>query len=413
MNSMSTKGEDNTMLTKSLLKFTVRKQKVYPKFIDPKDLSVQTLIADLMKVYNGSSGKTVSALQEDISRLKSQVNPLFDGLNKLLLDRVESSSGEDSETIINRRLALVEEAQSLRQEKPFESLQEFYEELESRMNVKASALQKNFYADLPECQIVNKFESIENLALAHRYNCAQIQGLLIYAHSMKITLRGAPLSFKRYLLRQTKFHRLLVHVLENDRSNFSCELSGPLSVFSSRQTYSLRLANFFPHVLHADSWEMSATMTVKQKKVDLFLDSSTQIKSHYSLKEPYIPKELLSFLEKFNKKQKKWKAEVSEDFVNLGQKHFCFPDVRLSHEGGNKLSLELFHKWHLSQLVDRLRVLSTQKEQSLILGCCESLLGKKEVKDILAKNKKIEKNLLFFKEFPTSTKILKFLENYG
>ena len=360
------------MLTKNLLKYTIRKQKAYPKFIDPKDPAVIKIAEELSSIYQLSIGKTVSNLQEQVGSLRSSASPLFDGFNKLLMDRTESSSGDDTDQVVKNRMNVVLESQSLRQEKPFDSLKGFYEELEIRMGSSVKALHQKLYADLPECQVLQSFKRISSSDLAHRYNCAQVQGLLLAAHKMKVSLKSASISFKRYLFRQIKFHRLLVEIVEDSPFCFAFELSGPLSVFSSRQTYSMRLANFFPHVLHADDWALEAYLTLKQKKVELRLDQTSGIKSHYLLQEPYIPKELSLFVEKLNKKQKNWVAEVSSDFLNLGKKQYCFPDITLKGKKESNVHLELFHRWHFSQLVDRLKFLEALPSSPLVIGCCES-----------------------------------------
>ena len=129
------------MLTKNLLKYSVRKQKVYPKFIDEKDAKTSKLAKDLIQAYIKSRGVTINELNKKVQKLKSGVNPLFDGLNKLLLNRLDSSSEKDVETIATERHALIIESQKLRQEKIFENIEEFYETLESRVGKGKKELQ--------------------------------------------------------------------------------------------------------------------------------------------------------------------------------------------------------------------------------------------------------------------------------
>lgn len=399
------------MLTKNLLNYTVRKKQVYPKFLDSNNANIYDLASRLLSVYKTSKGLTFQGLQEKISLLKSTQNNIFDGLNKLLLERVSSVTGEDPDDIISKRWSFIIEAQKLRQESLFSTPESFYESLELRLNKKIDDLQTNLYIDLPECQEITNFELIDEKKLIERYNCAQVQGLLINAAKLIVSIKKENQTFKRTLFRQIKFHRLLCKVIEDTKESFTFELSGPLSIFNLRQTYGMRFANFFPHVLHAQCWNIAVELVVKKNNVLLKLDESSGLKSHYSIKEPYFPKELLSFIDSFNKKKLKWRVSIASEFLNMGEKSYCFPDITFERRGKIKLHLELFHRWHHTQFVKRLELLEENRDLPLFLGVCKHILEKKEVSEVLEKSL-IRDKILSFHDFPTAQKISKYLDNY-
>ena len=132
--------------------------------------------------------------------------------------------------------------------------------------------------------------------------------------------------------------------LENN--SLKIKLSGPLSIFENTQSYGMRMANFFPHIINLKKWTLSALVNVKEKNLTMTLSDDNKLVSHYQIKHSYIPEELTLFISKFNKLNNKLKAETGSEFVHLGLQSYCFPDVSFSDKKGNKFHLELFHRWH-------------------------------------------------------------------
>ena len=403
------------MLTKTLLKYKIRQKQVYPSFVDSHKESLKAEAKELLSFYENCASHTVGELEESISPFIKTKGGIFEGLAKLLSERVTSSLEGSDSNIFLQRWNTVEEAQKLRQEKFFTSLDQFYESLEERLQKKISTAQEELYSDLPQFQKIKSFEKIIPENLLDRYNVALVQGLLLQAKSIKILVHKKQgeddLSRHRFLFRQMKFHRILCTVTEDTEDHFTCELSGPLSIFEQRQTYGIRFANFFPHLLKLPFWELEADLALKTNSVILKLDDTMGLKSHYTQEESYIPKELLCFTQSFNKKASPWQVAISSRFLNMGAKSYCFPDIELNREGHETLYLELFHRWHKTQLLQRLGDLTKQKDTSLILGVCTSIMKKKDLEDILEKNS-YKYNVFSFKDFPSSTTLLKFLETW-
>ena len=67
---------------------------------------------------------------------------------------------------------------------------------------------------------------------------------------------------------------------------------------------------------------------------------------------------------------------------------------------------EFFHKWHYSQLKDRLKALEKSNFSSLKLGVCKSLLTSKkyDLKDIL-ESENFKKHCFTFRDFPSSKQL--------
>ncbi|MFZ9062825.1 MAG: DUF790 family protein, partial [bacterium] len=183
------------MLTRDLLRFRSRKGRIYPQFLDPDDASLQRAAEALVEVFRQASaaGSTRQELTEETSlQLQSQQldNPIGRGLEKLLLDRSEFDTGDPAEQQRFRESIFIQARQALREEAKAlnPSLQEFWKRVEVLQSQPVAQIQEALYADLPAQQRLLQFSPIGAEALLHRYNCAQVQGLLLNSEALELRL---------------------------------------------------------------------------------------------------------------------------------------------------------------------------------------------------------------------------------
>ena len=99
--------------------------------------------------------------------------------------------------------------------------------------------------------------------LLHRYNCAQVQGLLLRSESLMLTLPESGPAKLRQLLKYLRFNELLAKIVRDTKKNSKTlilKIDGPLSLFVQTQKYGLNLANFFAAVLLQPKWKIDAQM---------------------------------------------------------------------------------------------------------------------------------------------------------
>mgnify|MGYP001165091899 FL=1 len=72
------------------------------------------------------------------------------------------------------------------------------------------------------------------------------------------------------------------------------------------------------------------------------------IRSHLRQFLSYVPDEIQTLSKQISEKLPDWELTSSSDFVALEGESLCFPDYFLTHKSGKSVSLELFHKWHLT-----------------------------------------------------------------
>ncbi len=398
------------MLTKDLLKYTRRESRVHPKYLKPTDKELIQLGDELAAIYRASVGQSWRDLNEQLKQHPESSDAVFQGFGKLLEDRC--TFGEAAEVFEEQRWDWFELSRALRAE-ILPSRAAFEQQLAEKSGRSFGGMQEQLYADLPEFRCIQTFEDISGEALVHRYNAAQVQGLLLRAQKLRFTITEKDIVTRRRLLQKLRFCRLLAEFVENPEGALVLDVSGPLSMFDQVQSYGMRLCQFFPYVLLMPKWELEATVKLGENYYDLKIDSSKPIRSHYRSFSGYIPEEFQAFIKAFNAlpagDRKGWKAEAGQEHLNLGQQCYSFPDLTLRHATGVVRHLELFHKWHEGELQRRIAVLSEVKDAPLMLGVSQDLAKEASVEGLLARAKETGISIFTFRQFPTVKAILTYL----
>lgn len=394
------------MLTKDHLRVRRRGSKIYPQFCDPSDQELLQMADLLVETVEDSVGLSVGDLQDNLADLSLEPESMVGGLKKLLTDRLELC--EDDGSTEEFRWQVLRKAEELRHQDDFEALEDFEDRIARAVGLDCEAIRERFYGDLPENKTILGFQRISSEGLLHRWNCAQVQGLLLRAVSVRMTVGPLSLAEKRSFFRQLKFYRLLSQVenlddgaTDSQSSSLTIHLSGPMSLFDQAQNYGLRIAQFFPHVLHFNRYCVEAEVKWQNEVYAFKMDQSSGIQSHYKQREPYIPPELLACLDAFNEKNKGIHAAAGDIFVHIGRESYCFPDVTISHEQtGRQIHVELFHRWHIQQLKQRLQALGKNPLADYRFGVCRSLASQIDEE---MKNTPLFKNQGFwFRDFPSA-----------
>ncbi len=389
------------MLTKDLLKVSLRKGCIHPEFVDPKDMQAQILTRRLLAIVNGSKGQTQSyieeALQDEIER---ESLSYASGFVKLILDHLEYSETQgDCESV---RWNLIKTAQSLRQEQYFKSKEEFQETLESLFSKSFKFLSENLYSDLPDFKQMNSSLDWNEEDFIYRYNCALVQSLFLIAPKVDLRISFTSAVEKRHLFRAIKFHRLVVGNINFDANSLSFSIDGPMSLLVNTQAYGMRLANFFPRLLLLKHWQIDAAIVYKKKSYLLSLNEDALLKSHYKEWGDYRPEEFEEFLKAFNNHSSAWRCEWCDELISLGSQDFCFPDMSFVNVStGQKIHLELFHRWHRGELDKRVRILQKSDKVRVIIGVCNSLIKQDSIGIKEIDEKSFEKFGFIFRGVPT------------
>ena len=402
------------MLTKDLLRHKIYKDQVRPLLIDPEDPALLNAAEQLLETFETSVGKNRETLLEE-SKAVIDGNPceaiITRGLEKLLLDQTEFDTTTDDELLLKRQQLFLHTSQLLSNQ-VFVDLKAYYEQIEAKWEQPPDALSQQLYADLPPYQQVLHFKPYSPQNLLHRYNCAQVQGLLLRSNSLHLRFSEKEPALLRQLCKYLRFHQLLAQITLEADGFYRIAIDGPLNLFYQTQKYGVNLANFFPAVLHQPHWQLEADIQLtKRKQYRLTLDQSCNIRSHYHQFLAYVPQEIELFQQTFQKKNHAWTVEPAQQFVPLPGEFYCFPDYSFKHPSGVEVAMELFHAWHASHLTMRLQQLE-QQTVPLLIGMAKSLQKDSLVAQMIENSSYFSQFGFIFREMPTADKILPLLEQF-
>ncbi len=405
------------MLTKDLLQYKTKKGQILPQFVNPADNQLLAIAEQLITVFEASPDTPRATLLESSKQIidSTPEAPIVKrGLEKLLLDRTEFDTAPNEELIAFRH-KLFTETSRLLSEKQFQDYADYEREVSRIMadesSTEETALRAKLYADLPSCQPVLTFNTLSAERLLHRYNAAQVQGLLLHCNTLTLKLADSMTAELRQLFKYLRFNQLL-STIRKEAELYHITVDGPLNLFYKTKRYGMNLANFFVAVLHQPKWELAAEIQFRNKQRYLLsLDESCGIKPISQQFLAYIPEDIQLFQAMLQNKTDDWQIRPGSQFLPLAGDFYCFPDYQLVHSSGVETAIELFHPWHQGHLIARLNTLAEQKDVSLILGVSKELEKKPLIAEALETSTYFAAFGFTFRDVPTMRSLLPILNS--
>ena len=408
------------MLTKDLLQYKIKNGQILPQFVNPTDKQLLEIAEQLIAVFEASPDTPRATLLESSKHIIDSTpgTPIVKrGLEKLLLDRTEFDTAPNEELIAFRRKLFTETSRLLSQEQ-FQGYTDYQHKVsemtadELRPKIFPTGeeeLAVGLYADLPSCQPVLTFKTLSAERLLHRYNAAQVQGLLLHCNTLTLKLTDAMTAELRQLFKYLRFNQLL-STIRKEGELYQITVDGPLNLFYKTKRYGMNLANFFIAVLHQSKWELTAEIQLRNRqRSQLSLDESCGIKPISQQFLAYIPEDIQLFQAMLCNKTDDWKIRPGSQFLPLVGDFYCFPDYQLVHKSGVETAIELFHPWHQGHLIARLSTLTEQTDVRLILGVSKELEKKPLIAEALAASTYFSKFGFTFRDVPTMRALLPIL----
>ena len=405
------------MLTKDLLQYKIQKGKIYPQFIEPTDSELLRIAEQLIDVFETSLNESRAVLLESSKHIIDSTPgaPIVKrGLEKLLLDRTEFDTAPNEELIAFRQELFTETSRLLSQEQ-FEDYADYQRKVlqitADKSPMEQTELSTKLYADLPSSQPVLAFNTLSAERLLHRYNTAQVQGLLLHCNTLTLKLADSMTAELRQLFKYLRFNQLL-STIRKESELYEITVDGPLNLFYKTKRYGMNLANFFVAVLHQPKWELTAEIQFRNKRRSrLSLDESCGIKPISQQFLAYIPEDIQLFQKMLENKTDDWQVRPGSQFLPLAGDFYCFPDYQLVHKSGVETAIELFHPWHQGHLIARLNTLAEQKDVSLILGVSKELEKKPLIAEALEASAYFSQFGFTFRDVPTMRTLLPILNS--
>ncbi|MBF0462615.1 MAG: DUF790 family protein [Magnetococcales bacterium] len=429
------------MLTKDLLRFDQRNNRVYPRFVDSQNRSWQAVAEALALVYASGSGYSREELTElTLPILNAARSPLVaKGLNKLLLDRCTFQE-TDAELEPFRMTVFTTAAQQLgpRVEtgettpeptpQGTNNLEKFRHAVAQTLGMEPEALSARLYADLPARQCLLTFDPLSPEHLLHRYNMAQAQGPLWWARTLRVETDEPDVGVLRPFFRYIKWFQLLARITRPPAGGFAIQLDGPLSLFENSRKYGLLLANLLPAVCVLSHWRIRADVEMpvragsfsaadhgqRSGPAVLELDYTAGLHSHFTHTSAYVPEEFERFAILFSQEVSAWTIQEETALLELDKQEWTVPDFSFRHESGVVVHLELFHRWHAPQLQRRVQAMSHPKRGQFLLavGVDRFLVKQAAIAAILQESEWYQQHGFAFNAFPPVKRVVDCLDGF-
>lgn len=399
------------MLTKDLLRFRLMNNAIKPAFLNTGDQALLELAAAIIDVYQKGAGQTRGELEEASSQITGTHRDLklSRGLDKIALDRCEFAACADADYPTLRK-AVFAKTFSLLRSGTFESPEALRKAIFAGSAEELAFLKNGLYADLPDNERLVSMKKLFPKELLERYNCSLAQSLLLYCSRIDATIAEPDPSKMRRLFKYLKFFRLLAKIScedakgkegsEMEPNKMTLAIDGPASIFESSNKYGLQLASFLPALIQVSEWAIDCEVKMRDRKLRLRLDQSSGLVSHYSNFGAYVPEEVSMFHKLFKEKVEKWHIAGGSPFIRTGDGDLVFPDFSFEGPKGERVHLELFHKWHATQLPARLELCARHPKLNIILGVDRSLLSDASLKAALESSAYFERAGFLFRDFP-------------
>jgi uncharacterized protein len=385
------------VLPSELLIHRYNGEEVIPKCLILNDQTLG-LAQETISIYKSLLGKRRAELTEALATLEGEATNyrVKRGLAHLLegFSTFETVSPLEPEMLRKRLFSL--SAKHIPSENTTESLLSGMSAVlsdELKREVKAEEVKAGLYADLKENTILTEFDVPEPEALVHRYNLAQVQGILYRAQDLVINAhRNVPGEYKQ-LFRYLKLFGLMTYIEGDVEHGFTITIDGPASLFGGSTRYGLDLAKFLPSLLHVSKWSMSASLIPYQRfdgtpAVSRFtLDSQCGLVSHYKKGKMYDSMVEQAFAERWQSIKTPWVLEREVNLLPIPGS-VMIPDFRLVHPDGRDFILEIVGYWRPEYLRKKFAQVAKSGVSNLILAISEKLnLGEAGVKleKVLAK----------------------------
>ena len=404
------------MLTRDLLRFR-RRGGFLPAFIDPAEPKLLEFASELLGVYGeAAEARMCRAELEELAGtlLKEARDPrLAAGLDKLIQDRCSFDPVRSIDYPAERRRLFTAAAKALT---AADGGLDAYREAIVEEEGMADFLASDIYGDLPDNERLTGWKALYPAELLNRYNIALVQGLLVYAESIKATVSDPNPAELRRLFKYLRFFRLLAEISRTKGKNgpVTLRISGPFALFANTRKYALQLAAFFPALVNLREWTFSATIQLEGKNGELRLDQSCGLISHYRNFSSYVPEEIRMFHRLFLEQGGDWKIVGESPFLDGGGQEIVFPDLSFRRESdGATIHLELFHRWHRGQLDRRLALLERKPETRLILGIDRALADDAAWNTLTEAHPVLVDRLFRFRDFPGVDRVRRVLDTFA
>ncbi|TVQ91416.1 MAG: DUF790 family protein [Deltaproteobacteria bacterium] len=376
------------MLTRDLLRASVRGASIHPSFIDPERASLHQAAQDLIEIWANAlqdrqrRGEIADEVKAWIGTRRD--HKILKGLAKILFDHsdFEMRSPLPPKELRAKVFRTAREVGPLALEPgPLgrTTAEDVLRRVAEELACDAEDVREALYADLRDQERLVGFRGQDAAWLLDRYNVALVQSLLLHATDLRLRLSKPSQPRLQQLVRIAKFHQLMIEA-EHHPDHLSITFDGPASLLRQSTRYGMELASFFPAILLQECpWELHATVlwTKARHPKSLVLDNGFNLKSHRVDTGAYRTREQEAFSERFYARQTPWRLHEGDRPLPLGDRAVLVPDFRLAHPDGREAWLEIIGFWRPETLSRKLERIQRYGPGNVIVAVSKRRRGSK------------------------------------
>jgi len=396
------------MLPLELLRVRTRKGFVTPLYAEINEANL-ALAKELLELFNRYTGKRKGDLQNQVSTYEDSGfdHRFVRGLAAILQRRCTFQIQAAVNPLVVRRLIF--EAASHREVVcNIEDRNAVMKNVAQQLNASTQELERSFYADLEDEQVLEQFTPVSAPELLKLYNFALTQTLLFRSTFIEIKLS----SHWKEVLREVKFKGLM-YSAETRNKEVCITIDGPLSIFKLTQRYGTNMAKLLPQITQANEWEINGDiiragqlgkrifrLKLKSRNIgDKIKPFNLQVEDKTTAFDSLVEE---SFFKSFQAIRSGWRIRREPEAIVVG-KHVFIPDF--SFEKGNKtIYLEIAGFWTQKYLETKIRKLRKLPDIDIIIAADQKLACEKL--------KQVKGEILFYKRKVPIKAVLKILKKH-
>jgi len=370
------------VITGPLLRARCTREEVRPSLVDPTSeryLELAQQLLDQVRLaveHELTRGEVAAAIEQNIVGNRVD-HKLLRGLARVLSDRCTFDTRSPlPPTELRARLFAAGPVRRRPDPSGQPTAADVMAGLADELGCEPLDIERGMFADLKENQVVLSVDVPSAPWLLHRYNLALIQGLLLHAKQVTITIAAPEPKRLRQLFRHIKFQQLMYRI-EPAGAGVTITLDGPASLFGLSTRYGMSLANFFPALpLQTGDWSMVALLNYRRRNRPMNISHEHGLVSHLPDTGTWQSRQEQWFEEQFLKLDSDWQLEPGSEVLNLGGEAVVVPDFTF-RSGARVAHLEVVGVWRKAYLKKRLALLAKHGHPNLILAVNRKLLGDK------------------------------------
>lgn len=346
-------------------------------------LRARALAEQILLVLAGTVNETRLVVEEALNELESapQEKKLLSALRKLALDDsvFDGNAALDAPAL---RREVFSRAAIARQNLAIGARFErdlVLAESAAALGLDVESLEGGLYSDLRSAERLLKPPPYDADGLLARHARAEVQAVLLCSVRVVVDVSCATPDQYRALFQKLKFRQLLFQLSARAGGGYRIEIDGPYSLFESVTKYGLELALLLPALEACDHVQLSADLRWGKKR-DPLTFSLELSQAHGG--EPSPPRDDVQALLAAFRESAGWRAELSQEVLDLPGIGLCVPDLCFTHQATGELVMcEVLGFWNRAAVWRRIELVEQGLATKIVFVVSARLRVSEEVLD--------------------------------